>query len=227
MSGLAAPIATGGLMAFIASYVDTVGFIALFSLFTAHVTGNFVVIAATLVGGGQGVSTKLLAIPVFIGAVVFTQVVTLLMSADCRRSAVALVLAQAGLLVVFMSLGLFATPLRSPDAPLAMAAGLSGVFAMGLQNALARTPLFTVISPSTVMTGNVTQVAMDLVSLALVAPAGRPVLRSRLARTGPSIIAFALGAAAAAVAFSGLGFWSLIAPILLLLLVAGLVSTPT
>ena len=51
-------------------FVDTVGFLGLQGLFTAHVTGNFVTLAATLVSGTHGVIAKLLALPEFIVVVI-------------------------------------------------------------------------------------------------------------------------------------------------------------
>ena len=42
------------LLSFNAGYVDTAGFLALHGLFTAHVTGNFVTLGASLVTGTTG-----------------------------------------------------------------------------------------------------------------------------------------------------------------------------
>jgi uncharacterized membrane protein YoaK (UPF0700 family) len=58
-----------------AGFVDTVGFLGLQGLFTAHVTGNFVTLAAGFVYGPHGTIGKLLALPEFIGAVAVTRLV--------------------------------------------------------------------------------------------------------------------------------------------------------
>ena len=56
------------LLSIIAGMVDVIGFLSL-GLFTAHVTGNLVVIAALLVRGGPPKMAQILAVPVFIVAV--------------------------------------------------------------------------------------------------------------------------------------------------------------
>src|SRR5215475_7707153 len=58
------------LLSLTAGYVDTAGFLALQGLFTAHVTGNFVTIGASIAFGTSGTIAKLLALPVFCVSVV-------------------------------------------------------------------------------------------------------------------------------------------------------------
>ncbi len=53
------------LLSFNGGYVDTLGFLSLSGLFTAHVTGNFVTLGATAALGLGGALSKLLALPVF------------------------------------------------------------------------------------------------------------------------------------------------------------------
>ena len=72
-AGAAAPDRLPGedvFLASIAGYVDTLGFVALFGLFTAHVTGNFILIGSGLAGVGQGLLIKWLAFPAFIAGIV-------------------------------------------------------------------------------------------------------------------------------------------------------------
>src|SRR5713101_9328218 len=57
------------LLSVIAGMVDVIGYLSLGKLFTAHVTGNLVVIAALLVRGGPPKMAEILAVPVFIVAV--------------------------------------------------------------------------------------------------------------------------------------------------------------
>ncbi|HEU4843941.1 MAG TPA: DUF1275 family protein, partial [Burkholderiaceae bacterium] len=53
-------------LGYLAGFVDTLGFIGLFGLFTAHVTGNFVLIGRALVQPAHDIVIKLLVFPVFI-----------------------------------------------------------------------------------------------------------------------------------------------------------------
>src|ERR1700675_4882359 len=56
------------ILAVIAGMADVIGYLSL-GIFTAHVTGNLVVIAALLVRGGPTNMALILAVPVFIVAV--------------------------------------------------------------------------------------------------------------------------------------------------------------
>jgi hypothetical protein len=82
-----------------AGFVDTAGFLALQGLFTAHVTGNFVTLGASLVLGTSGAIAKLLALPVFCVVVI---AIRLLSSALLRRQlpALKIVLAVKLLLLI-------------------------------------------------------------------------------------------------------------------------------
>src|SRR5260221_1793653 len=49
-----------------AGCTDIIGFLGLNGLFTAHITGNLVILAAHIVGGGEAQIAPMLSVPVFI-----------------------------------------------------------------------------------------------------------------------------------------------------------------
>jgi uncharacterized membrane protein YoaK (UPF0700 family) len=205
----------GALQAFVAGYVDTCGFIALFGLFTAHVTGNLVLIGAAIVEHRGGLWGKLIALPVFMLAVAASRWLNLALEGRGRNSAVPLLGLQILFLSGFLGVGLAATPILDFDAPLAILAGMLGVVAMAVQNTTSRT-IYAMYTPTTVMTGNVTQVVIDLVDLAT--GHGTPEARGRLRKMLPAILAFTAGALLSAVAYVHIGFWCLVLPIAVLVL---------
>ncbi|HEX9392199.1 MAG TPA: YoaK family protein [Usitatibacteraceae bacterium] len=205
-------------MALVAGFIDVVGYVALFGLFTAHVTGNFVLIGATLVEHSHGILTKLLALPMFVAIVAAVRLLVLLYERR-RRPVLSVLLAfEVLFLLLFMAAGLMAVPLDTPDSPLSMLAGLMGVAAMGIQNAQSRlAPAGQV--PTTIMTGNTTQAVIDIVDLLARNPQTETAARQRLHKMVPAIVSFAFGAISGALAYTLLSFWCLLFPIVLLIVV--------
>ncbi|MFJ3055297.1 YoaK family protein [Herbaspirillum sp. NPDC087042] len=201
-------------LAFLAAYVDTLGFIALFGLFTAHVTGNFILIGAALADSSQmSILLKFLAFPAFIVGVA---VARLAIAAIQRRQGRALAwsfLLQLVLLLGFMVCGMAAAPVQSPTAGWVMAAGLLGTASMGVHSAISRL-LLAHLAPTSLMTGNVTQVVIDLVDMLRgAADAGTT---ERCIKFVWPVLSFGIGAIAAAFAYHAIGFAGLLVPVLIL-----------
>lgn len=206
----------GVALSFLAGYVDTLGFIALFGLFTAHVTGNFILIGAALASPAHlSLLLKLLAFPAFILGVGVTP---FLIAASAARNWPALPLAfglQLVLLAAFMLFGMAAMPLGDTPGRLAMAAGLCGAAAMGVHSATSRL-LLGQLAPTSMMTGNVTQIVIDTVAwLRGERGAG---IGARCAKFIWPVVAFGGGAIAAAFAWYAFGFVALVLPLVILAL---------
>ncbi|WP_322060379.1 YoaK family protein [Paraburkholderia sp. J63] len=202
------------ILAAIAGFVDTLSFVALFGLFTAHVTGNFVLIGAGVAGFGRGVLLKLIVFPAFVAGVVLSSLLVRSLSGRYARHGARLLHAmQAVLMFGFCLAGVWATPVTTPDSLPAMVAGIVGALAMGVQNAhpkLINRPGV----PNTVMTGNVTQAILDVVDMLSTGSdeSVRAVARARFAKMMPAIVAFAAGAVAGAMGMRYVGFWALLVP---------------
>src|SRR5438309_3206454 len=178
-----------------AGAVDVIGFLALGGLFTAHITGNLVVLAAHYVTGRFGQIGPLLSVPVFV--VVLGIVTVLFANKAPRKARRTLLILHAGLLMGFLALGAWLGPFTNPDSGTAVSVGMIGVAAMATQNALVRLELPGF--PSTaVMTTNITQVTIDLALLAR--GKGDPTYLARARRgarlTFPSVAGFVAGCAA-------------------------------
>ena len=93
------------LLTFNGGYVDTAGFLALQGLFTAHVTGNFVTIGASLVQGTSGVIAKLLALPVFCAVVVLTRAFSDRLPREGRTAVNVLIAVKVMLFVAAAAIG--------------------------------------------------------------------------------------------------------------------------
>ena len=207
-------------LAFTAGFVDTFGFIALFAFFTAHVTGNFVVLGAALVQPIRGLVAKLLALPMFILSVAGVRIYSRSLEKRKRAAAPRLLALEGVLLLVFLAMGVASSPIVDADSLLAIATALSGVVAMGVQNAASRT-VFASLSPTTVMTGNVTQLVLDGVDLlAGVDEGARASLRARMRRFWPPVVFFGFGAVAGAIGYRSAGFVCLAVPAALVLFLA-------
>ncbi|MDR6953293.1 uncharacterized membrane protein YoaK (UPF0700 family) [Ancylobacter sp. 3268] len=196
-------------------YVDTLGFLSLHGLFTTHVTGNFVTFGASLTHGTSGAVAKLLALPVFCGVVVLTQ---LLAGALQNRSLPAfriLLCLKAALLILAAALAIHFGPFADGDAWDALATGMVLVGAMAMQNATHRLYLASA-PPTTVMTLTTTQIMLDVASLIQRVPAdARREAIARIKRMVPSVAAFALGCLVAAGLYIGVDMWAFALPPLL------------
>jgi uncharacterized membrane protein YoaK (UPF0700 family) len=144
-----------------AGFVDTAGFLALQGLFTAHVTGNFVTLGASLVLGTSGALAKLLALPVFCVVVIASRWFGTLLSHRAKHPFVPLLILKVLLLAVGAALAIHFGPFHNGDAWQAILTGMVLVAAMAIQNAVHRVHLAS-SPPSTLMTGTTTQIMLDI-----------------------------------------------------------------
>lgn len=181
------------LLSGVAGYVDAAGFTALLGLFPAHITGE-IIRDAIAVSSDQAHEhlTRVWMLPVFIASVVTATLVARLRRRDGQRALTGL------LLLVTIALGLFSASdalgnlLHEGSHLRFLLSGSCAVAAMGFQNALMRESLLG-SSPTTVMTGNLTHVVIDLVDHAF-HKVMRPHHRDRKPRSRLVPVGTALGA---------------------------------
>lgn len=146
------------LLTIIAGYCDTVTFVAADSIFSAHVTGNFIVFAYQIIKGSDVHAwIKLLTFPVFIIAVMVGGKIAM------KNTSHYTILFWEGFLLSLSGAVSFAFGYVGYSSQWTVyVIAMSTVFAMGLQNAFGKLYSKETIGPTTMMTGNVTQASLDL-----------------------------------------------------------------
>jgi uncharacterized membrane protein YoaK (UPF0700 family) len=215
-------------LSFNGGYVDTVGYLSLQGLFTAHVTGNFVTIGAALVFGTSGVVAKLLALPVFCVVIIVTRLVSSILPPRWPVLETMLTL-KLLLLLVAAILAISMDPFANGDRAPAIIMGMTLVSAMAIQNAVHRIHMGAA-PPTTLMTGTTTQIMIDIADLIRGVPgAAGDAMRSRLRRMCVAVASFATGAATGALLFNAIGSWCFVLPpvVALLARITAKSSAPT
>jgi len=217
-----------GVLSVIAGSVDVISFLGLGGLFTAHITGNLAILASHVVSGGDAPLAAMLSVPVFMVVLALTRLLVAGLAAIDLDSLRPLLLLQFLFLGGFLILCVAAGPEIDPNTANAIVAGMLGVAAMAVQNALSQISLTG--APSTaVMTTNVTRFIMDLGEMLLGRdPHDVASARSRAKHTWPAIVGFTLGCALGAAFQAVVGLWSLVLPagLALLALAMGVAATP-
>ena len=198
-------------LSFVAGYVDSYTFLALFGLFVAQVTGSFVIGAAEVVAHDSGIVGKLIAILAFLFAAGLTA--GLIGFARERRGALPSMLAfETALLALFSVTLLTSAPIDGADDWHGILAGAFGAMAMGTQSVVVRL-LMRGIPQTNVMTGNMTQLGIETTALLFAwrSRARHPgdrghaqefaAVRSRLLVVLAIALGFLIGAAAGAVVY--------------------------
>jgi uncharacterized membrane protein YoaK (UPF0700 family) len=167
-----------------------------------------------------------LSVPVFIAVLGLTRLLSGGLEAIGLGSLRPLLMLQLLLLACFLTLCSAAGPSVDPNAPTAIIAGMLGVAAMAVQNALVQISLRGAPTAA-VMTSNITRLVMDVGAVLLGRdPQDIASARYRAKHAWPAIVGFAAGCGLGAICEAGFGLQSLPVGFALLALALGLSAKP-
>jgi uncharacterized membrane protein YoaK (UPF0700 family) len=213
------------LLSAIAGYVDAAGFLSLFGMFTAHVTGD--IIAGTAIVGNhvpRGLGIKIAMVPIFMISVALATLLTRAVKSRGGTPLVSLLGLMTCALGAFCTAGVLLQPLmHGPDNWAVAVVGSTGVAAMAIQNMIMRDAL-TGWSPTTIMTGNLTRMSIHMVEYAfppseadtLQRASVREEATSHLLKVGLPLLGFVAGASLSAWLTRMVGLLSIALPTLVL-----------
>lgn len=207
-------------LSLIAGSTDTIGFLRLNGLFTAHITGNLVVLAAHVVGDDPAILSYLLAVPVFMLMLLLTR----LFASQLERKGLLplrpLLLLELTLLLAF----LVCCVTLHADSRFATIPSMLGVASMAVQTALVKIS-FTKAPSTVAMTTNVADFMLALGEvLASGGQAEVASARRRMIRLSPVLTGFLLGCALGAAGQAVYRSWALGLPAGLALLAVAMSS---
>ncbi|MFC3158516.1 Uncharacterized membrane protein YoaK, UPF0700 family [Chryseobacterium arachidis] len=195
------------LLTMIAGFCDTVTFVAADAIFSAHVTGNFIVFAYQFVKGSDiHAWIKLLTFPVFILAVIVGGRI-----AGRAKSHYAILCWEGFLLLLSGCIVAVLNYNHAFEEWMMYAVTMMAVFAMGLQNAFGKLYAKETHGPTTMMTGNVTQASLDFGTL-LKNGFNHPEALSSLKKQMITILGFLVGCFLGAYAGKQFGLVMLVLP---------------
>jgi uncharacterized membrane protein YoaK (UPF0700 family) len=200
------------ILSLIAGSTDTVSFLDMNGLFTAQITGNFVMLAAHLVTRNSATVAFMLALPVFMLVVLLTSLFASLLQRAAVPTLRPLLSLELVLLATFLAISVGAHPRFDVDSGVAIVTGMFGVAAMAVQSALVQISLIN--TPSTVvMTTNMTHLVVAVTQIFTSSElSATEKARGRLAQLLPVIIGFAVGCAVGAALNLRYGLGSLVFP---------------
>ena len=204
-----------------AGFCDTSTFVAVDQIFSAHVTGNFIVFAYEVIRGSDTSSwIRLSTFPVFIISVLIGGWV---MGRSSKKYA--LLIAEGTILIIG---GLLAWSLKVSGADHRNWATyfdvMLVVFGMGFQNAFGKIFSKETYGPTTVMTGNVTQAALDIFNM-ITSKLKDAATLSSFKRQFVTIGGFLIGCLAGAVVTNYVGLTAVALPGLIMVIYFGLKPT--
>jgi uncharacterized membrane protein YoaK (UPF0700 family) len=207
-------------LCFAAGFIDVIGFISVLGVFVGHVTSNLTMAGAAFTRHDPRIAMKLGLLPVFIIAVAAATVINHWARVRRFNPERILLAIEALCLLTFMISGVrlrnHAKTAQATDTAIVGVASLA-VFAMGVHNTVTREA--RAMPTTTAMTANLTQFVMDITDLCVGSP-HRTALKAHAWRGGIVIGNFIAGAAIGTMGFMLWQFWSVLLPILLIVVLA-------
>lgn len=201
------------MLTMIAGFCDTLTFVAADTIFSAHVTGNFIVFAYQIVKGYDlHAWIKLFSFPVFIAAVMTGGWI-----ASKSKNNYSLLLWESLILICSGLTNYLLNTFEIFTTGSLYLVAMMIVFAMGLQNAFGKRFSKETFGPTTMMTGNVTQASLDIQTLVLNKFKDAATLLN-FKKQLTTIFGFLIGCCLGALSGKHWGLISIIAPGILLLI---------